>query len=170
LIFGEWEEQSPWEPFGVRRGVGPEALSGFATTGTEDIVDVTARTAADLVHVIARSIAYPAQAIVVSQVGGEVLLCLCPSWAEMISHEFSSVEDLQAEVWRHANVPRDWFPVGYDAALAERGLFDERGDVRVVPDLSNIHIVVAGGMSNLHAFLFRGAGPDHVVTQSLDGI
>jgi hypothetical protein len=167
LVFGEWEEQSPWQPLGVRLGSGPDALTSFVTTGTEDIVDITARTGHELVQVIGRSLAYPAQAVVVSQSGGELVLCLCPPWASIIGKEFPDIADLQHELWRLAVVPRADFPASFEAPLQSRGMFDEHGNVRVVPGPENIHVLVAGGTANLHAFLFRGFGPHKVVTRSL---
>ncbi|MBV9661764.1 MAG: hypothetical protein JO337_11460 [Acidimicrobiales bacterium] len=166
-VFGEWEERSPWAPFSVRQGAGSDAISGFVTTGTEDVVDITSVNGTELAQMLGRSLAYPAQAIVISQAGGELLLCLCPSWAAMLGSTFPDVQDLQQSLWEHAVIPRSFFPDRYSDQLEGRGLFDKRGDVLVVPEPRNIHVAVCGGMANLHATLFRGFGPHQVITRPL---
>jgi hypothetical protein len=168
LLFGEWEERSPWPPYSERRGLPPDLLTGFVTTGTEDIVDITATNGADLAHVIGRSLAYPAQAIVVSQAGGELMLCLCPPWAAMLATSFGSAEAVRQRLWELAVIPRREFPARYEEPLAARGLFNDDGDVRVLAEPANLHLVVCGGLASLHACAFRGFGPHRVVSRPLE--
>jgi hypothetical protein len=167
LVFGEWEERSPWPPYSERVGAGSDAITGFVTTGTEDIVDITAVEGPELAQMIGHSLAYPAQALVISPTGGRLLLCLCPSWAAILGESYPRVEDLQERLWAHAAVPRDVFPVRYAEHLEGRGLFDDRGNVLVAPSPEQIHIAVCGGLGNLHAFLFRGFGRQQIVTRPL---
>jgi hypothetical protein len=158
VVFGEWEEQSPWEPLSVRYGVGPDAISCFVTTGTEDVTDITAKDGDSLAQMIAKSLAYPAQAIVVSIIGGHVFVVVCPPWAWILAKTFPSASALSERLWAQAVMDRDQFPASHQDALDERGLFDAQGRVLLAPDPRNVHIAVAGGLGGLHATVFRAFG------------
>ena len=156
ILFAEWEEASPWAPLAERNGVAGDAISGFVTAGTEDIVDVLAADGETLAAMIGRSLAYPAQATIVSKFGGDILLCVCPPWARMLAATFGDVEDVQERLFREAVVPRRMFPDVYQDFLDQRNLFDAHGDVLVVNEPASIHVVVCGGESSLHATAMRG--------------
>ena len=166
LLFGEWEEVSPWPSLAQRAGVEGDAITGFVTAGTEDIVDVLAKDGETLAHMISRSLAYPLQVSVISKFGGDVMLCICPPWARMLAAEFGAVENVQERLFRDAVIPRDQFPAIYQDSLDERGCFDRHGNVVVVNEPDNIRIVVCGGEASLHTTVMRGF-PRPLITKSI---
>jgi hypothetical protein len=168
LVFGEWEEISPWPPYSVRMGHGPDALTGFVTTGTEDVVDISATDGTALARMIGRSLGYPAQAIAISQIGGDIVLALCPPWARLLHATYGSAENTAEAIWAHAFVRRDDFPPSHDDHLERRGLFTPGGDVLAMVSPEHLHLVVCGGEANLHAMALRGFGGERVVTRPLE--
>jgi hypothetical protein len=158
IVVGEWEEQSPWAPLGVREGAGSDAVTSFVTTGTADVVDVYAASGRDLATIIGHSLTAPAQATIISPWGGDMLLALCPPWATLIAADFPAIEDVQHYLWEHAVVPRDRFPASHQEHLDKRGLFDAQGRVRVVGEPKDIHLFTAGGQGSLHALAMIGFG------------
>jgi hypothetical protein len=164
ILVGEWEEESPWAPYGEREGVSGDAVTVFGTVGTMDVVDVTASNGATLARIIGRSLAAPAQATIISKGRGQLMLAVCPPWARLL-RELGEVEDVQETIWGEAVVPRSMFPGEYDADLDERGLFDQRGDVLVVAEPNDLKLFVCGGTGSLHALAMPGFGPDRAVTR-----
>lgn len=110
MVVGEWEEQSPWAPLGERRGAGPDAVTGFVATGTADVADVAATDGGALADVIARSVAYPGTALMISPWAGDVVVVLCPTWAQLIAKDLGEVAAVQERLFASAVVPRDDFP------------------------------------------------------------
>ena len=45
ILFGEWEERSPWAPLAERRGVQGDAVTAYGAMGTANICDVVANSA-----------------------------------------------------------------------------------------------------------------------------
>jgi hypothetical protein len=164
ILVGEWEEQSPWAPYGERAGVSGDAVTVFGTVGTMDVVDVTASTGLVLGQIIGGSLAAPAQATIITKGRGQLLLAVCPPWARLL-REIGDIEDVQEVMWREAVVPRAMFQKDYDSDLEERGLFDRRGNVLVVAEPSDLKIFVCGGTGSLHALAMPGFGPDRAVTR-----
>src|ERR1700722_522857 len=109
IVVGEWEEESPWDPFGQREGVSGDAVTVFGPVGTMDVVDVTATTGLTLATIIGRSLAAPAQATIISKGRGQLLLAVCPPWARLL-RELGDVEVVQEVIWREAVGPRGAFP------------------------------------------------------------
>ena len=113
---------------------------------------------------IGRSLAAHAQATIISKGRGQILLGICPPWAQLLA-EIGDAEAVQEAIWRDSAIPRALFPPEYDADLDKRGLFDEHGDVLVVASPADLKIFVCGGTGSLHALSLPGFGPDRAVTR-----
>jgi hypothetical protein len=168
MLFGEWEEESPWPSFGSRRGVDGDAVTAFSVSGTMSVTDTTARNGRDLAVMIGRSLAYPCQATIVSQHGGELMLLINPAWARIIATDVGEIDEVRELIWRSAVVRREDFEPDYNAALESRGLFDERGNVRVLGRPDDLHIVVCGGGGGVHAMALPGYGVARAATSAVD--
>lgn len=167
ILFGEREEDSPWPPFGQRRGIEGSAVTVLGVAGTMSVSDTTARTGRDLLEIIGRSLAYPGQATIISQHGGELMLLINPAWARILAKEIGSFETVRERIWQEASVRRDLFPVVYQPFLHQRGFFDVRGNVRVVGHPEDLQVVVCGGDGAVHAMALPGYGPSRAVTRAV---
>jgi hypothetical protein len=167
LLFGEWEEESPWTAFGMRRGVDGDAVTVFSVSGTMSISDTSARSGRTLATMIGRSLAYPCQATIISQHGGELMLLVNPAWAKVIAKDVGGIDSVRELVWESATVPRRAFEPDYDEALETRGFFDRHGDVRVLGHPEDLHIVVCGGGGGVHAMALPGYGVARAETRAI---
>jgi hypothetical protein len=170
ILFGEREEDSPWPSFGQRRGMDGSAVTVLGVAGTTSISDTSARTGRDLLEMIGRSLAYPAQATIISQHGGELMLLINPAWAHILAMEVGSFETVREQIWQEASVARDLFPAVYQPFLDLRGLFDAKGNVRVLGHPEDLQILVCGGDGAVHAMALPGYGPSRAVTRSVSGV
>jgi len=132
------------------------------------ISDTSARSGRVLAEMIGRSLAYPCQATIISQHGGELMLLINPAWARIIADDVGDIDTVREPIWREAVVPRSQFPADYDDALSSRGLFDERGDVLVLGRPEDLHIVVCGGGGGVHAMALPGYGVARAGTRAVE--
>ncbi|MBV9661761.1 MAG: hypothetical protein JO337_11445 [Acidimicrobiales bacterium] len=151
LVFGEWEERSPWPPLSERRGTPGDALTIFAAQGTLDIVDVTARDSETLLAVIGKAMANPATPTTIGPGHGEMLVALCPTWAEIVARAVPDMAEVNRLIWEHAALPLSWFPPPHQRVLEELDKVDRQGQVHVVPRPDDVLVAVCGGTGGLHA-------------------
>lgn len=173
LCFGEWEERSPWEPFHVRRGfgTGESVVTVTCATGTQDIADVFAESASDLVDVIAHGIDWTGNnKVLVPQDKGDMLLLLCPDFAAKIARDGWSVADVQQALLERTRTPIERWPRTYWPKLEARGYVEADGTVPLAASPDQFLVAVAGGESGHHAIYFCTFGLTWTVSRpfSLD--
>ena len=157
LCFGEWEERSPWPPFHVRRGFASEesVMTATCATGTQDIADIFAESAEELVDVLAHAIDWVGNnKVLVPQAEGDLLLLLCPDFADKIARDGWSVEDVQRRLAEQTRTPVERWPRSLWPKLEERGFLEADGTVPLVASPEQFLIAVAGGESGHHAISF----------------
>lgn len=170
IVVGEWEEQSPWAPLAERRGVAPgrDAVTVHGCTGTIDVADIVADNARDLLQVIGTSLAFcGTNAFIGAHHGAEILVCIAPPWAELIAADVPAIEDVQAELHRHAALPVDRWPAAHRAKAERDGRVDAHGMVQLVEDPAHMLVMVNGGLGNLHALALHSFGPTRAVTREV---
>jgi hypothetical protein len=155
----EREDESPWPPLAVRRGVvgaddgggggAGSAVSLFAITGSWQISEAS-NAVDDVVHQILHGMISPGQC---SQPrlpqSGEQLLLLSPPVARVLASRFPDVAGLQRALFEAVRIPHDWVPPYKRSATLER--LEELGiawDGRTVPLAEGpdaFVVLVAGG-------------------------
>jgi hypothetical protein len=167
IVVGEWEERSPWAPLGERRGVSGNAVTVHGCTGTIDVADIVADNGVDLLEIIGKSLAFPGtNAFIGAHHGAEILVCIAPSWAELIVKAYPNIEDVQERLWAHASLPVDRWPEPHRKKAVEAGRVDEHGLVHLVASPEHMLVMVCGGLGNLHALALHSFGPTRAVTHS----
>jgi hypothetical protein len=168
IVFGEWEESSPWAPLSERRGVRGDAVTVFGAMGTQNICDTIAERATSLLKLIGLSIAYHgcnSYVAVNHEEEGEIVIAINPVWArDVIAKQISSVEDAAQLIWESAKQPLSSFPEDYRAPFEELGRVDADGNVPVVRHPGKLLLTVAGGEGALHAMAFHGFGHNLAAT------
>ncbi len=167
LVFGEWEERSPWGTLAAPRGIDGDAVTVFGAMGTMNIVD-PGNDPALLLEQIGTSIAYTgsngyANAITYS----EVLVAINPIWAEMIAREYTTADDVQNAIWRFARRPMSVWPETYHRWFIEGGRVGDDGMVPLVPTPDQVLLTVAGGLGGLHAAALHGWGETRAATRAV---
>lgn len=159
IVFGEWEERSPWAPLAERRGVPGDAVTVFGTMGTANICDPVATDPDVLLHFVGRALAHTgANGYLVQLSFAEVLVALNPVWAEMIGRRYPDVAEVAAILWEHASVPLSEFPDQHQRQFEDIGWVDDRGRVRLARRPEDVLVTVAGGLGGLHAAALHSWG------------
>ncbi|MBY8862871.1 hypothetical protein K7711_40820 [Nocardia sp. CA2R105] len=168
IVFGEWEERSPWAPLAQRRSVPGDAVTVYGAMGTVNICDIVATTGALLLEIIGKSLAYPgANGFLTSTVFSEVLVAVNPIWAEIIGLDFPDANEVAERLWSHAALPLDHFPETHRGPIEALGRVDEQGQVHLTPTPADVIVVTAGGLGGLHAAVLHSWGATRSQTRAV---
>jgi hypothetical protein len=153
FCFGENEEESPWEPYHVRRGfaAGDSVVSVLAAEGPHNINDHSSNTGEGLLTTIAGTI---------SQTGANVVsgdspyfVVLGPEHAKTIHRDGWTVQDMQEKLFEDtaldmARVSKEQqkYYEGRTSRLKDGRYYLSRGP-------EDIHILVAGGPGKHSAYI-----------------
>jgi hypothetical protein len=159
IVFGEWEERSPWAPLAERRGVAGDAVTVFGTMGTANICEVVANDPQVLLEFLGRGLVQSgANGYLVQLSFAEVLVALNPVWADMIGAAYPDVTEVQNILWRTASTPLSEFPLQHQRQYESIGWVDDRGRVPLARLPEHIMVMVAGGLGGLHAAALHSWG------------
>jgi hypothetical protein len=167
IVFGEWEERSPWPPLARRRGVAGDAVTVFGAMGTMSIHDHISDRADLLLGMIGRSVAYQgANGFRAGLPFSELVVGVNPVWAELIATDMPDVAEVEDHIWRAAHTRMADWPEGYQRSFEEFGHVTEDGTVPLVKDHpGHIFVVVCGGLGGLHGFALHGIGTSSAITR-----
>jgi hypothetical protein len=104
FCIGENEEESPWEPLHVERGLKREAdaVSMFGCSGVNSAVDMASQTAKGLLKTFALTMIGGMTSGVTST---EVMLILCPEHAAILAADGYSKREIRQELFTLARIP-----------------------------------------------------------------
>lgn len=167
IVFGEWEERSPWAPFAERRGVKGDAVSVYGAMGTMNIIDTTSQTGPEFLEMIGKSLGYPgANGFSPAMPYAEMMVAVNPVWAEIIHRDVPKLEDVQELIWKHASIDANHLTPKHREQLASQ----ERvinGRVYVAVEPKDVLVVCCGGTGGLHATGFHSFGSCLTQTQAI---
>jgi peroxiredoxin len=166
LSFPEWEERSPWEPYHVEHGFGPEdsVVTLFAATGGPQlIVDQTTRLARAMAGSLALGVG---AAMHPKSPAGDTLLVVCPEHVDTLWEGGMTKAQLReriVEVTTRPLAERLSTPEVGGGLAPRAGLTPEQlaQPVPKFPFPGNLHIVVAGGDAGKFSAVIAGwaSGP-----------
>ena len=155
LCFAEWEEQSPWPSLAERRGFSrqDEVVTAHGGKGTLPLADINTEDAADLVYLLAKSVAYPMgnKFLEPTASNGQIVFAVNPVWAKRLGAAFPDVADMEALLFEHAWQPVELWPKAIRRILEEKGRVDSAGRVRLADRSEQFVVVACGGQGGLHA-------------------
>lgn len=159
IVFGEWEEQSPWPSLGERRGVPGNAVTAVGANGTMNIFDTESEHADQLLDLIGRSLPFRgSNGFLPHAQHTTVLVGINPMWAEVIASDYPDVTAVQERLWDLAALPSATWPAEGQQALREAGMVGSDGRVHLVKDPERLIVAVAGGRGGLHALALHSNG------------
>lgn len=169
IVVAEWEDHSPWAPLAERRGVAGDAVTVFGTLGTANIMDTISGSALEVLTVIGKSLAYMGNNhFNVASQYAEQMVAINTVWAnELIAKEFPRIEDVAEVIWEHARIPLDAFPDTLRPHIERRGRIDDKGRVWLMETPDELHIIVCGGLGNVHATMLPGFSHSVAITESV---
>lgn len=153
FCFGENEEESPWEPYHVRRGFEPSdsVVTVMAGEAPHNINDHGSSTAEGILTTIAQSIAQPGSNLIYGK--GPFVLALGPEHAATLRRDGLTIEDIRQDLFRRAriHVSRVSRENQREYAGADRLPVDDYYTPCPTPE--DIHILVAGGPGKHSAYI-----------------
>lgn len=169
IVFGEWEERSPWAPLAERRGVKGNAVTAYGTNGTMNIIDTSSQRGPEFLEMIGKSLPYPgANGLSPAVPYAEMMVAVNPIWAEIIGRDVPKLEDVQQILWEHASVPADFLVHQHREQLEKQGRVHQNGRVYVANAPKDVFIVCCGGTGSLHATAFHSWGTCITTTAAID--
>jgi hypothetical protein len=158
ILFGEWEERSPWAPLAERRGVEGDAVTVFGTMGTMNILDTTSQGGLEFLEMIGKSLGYPgANGFSPAMPYAEIMVAINPVWAEIIHRDVPDLGDVQEAIWRFSSLEADYLTPKHREQLANQGRVGG-GRVYVATEPKDVLVVCCGGTGGLHATGFHTFG------------
>ena len=155
FCIAENEEENPWDPLHVERGLPPEsdAVSVFGCTGVNSAVDMASQTAKGLLKTFALTMIGGLTSGVTST---ETMLIVCPEHASILSAGGYSKAAIRHELFAAARVPHEKISDENLELLAKRRPFwfqHHESEIGVVDRPEDIWIVVAGGKGAKSAYI-----------------
>jgi hypothetical protein len=156
IVTAEWLEESPWPSIGERRGISADSVTVFGALGTTNIFNSIGTNGAEILEVIGKSLAFMGNNNMDhSSVFAHQLVALNPTWAKKVYVQYPNLEDVQEILYKHANLPIDWFPASLQPALEVAGKV-KSGRVYLMDGPDDVSVVVNGGKGGLHATMLPG--------------
>ncbi len=158
ILFGEWEERSPWAPLAERRGVTGDAVTVFGTMGTMNILDTTSQSGPDFLEMIGKSLGYPAaNGFSPAMPYAEIMVAVNPVWAQIIHRDVPALEDVQEMIWHFSSLEASYLtPKHREQLERQQRVID--GRVYLATEPKDVFVVCCGGTGGLHATGFHSFG------------
>jgi hypothetical protein len=155
FCIAENEEENPWEPLHVERGLSREAdaVSVFGCTGLNSAVDMASQTAKGLLKTFALTLIGGLTSGVTST---ETMLIICPEHAAILSAGGYSKADIRNELFVAARVPQEKISdENLELLSKRRPMWFQHNEsaIGVVDRPEDIWIVVAGGKGAKSAYI-----------------
>ena len=151
--FGENEEESPFEPYSVRRGFAPgeSVVTVAATEGPHNINDHGSTTGEGLLMTIAGTMAQTGSNNL--YVKGPHFLVLGPEHAATLHRDGWTAESLRERLWEQARVPVSKVSEENHRQFEDWGVKPDGGFFTVSTGPEMLHILVAGGAGKHSAWI-----------------
>lgn len=167
ILFGEWEERSPWAPLAERRGVKGDAVTVYGTMGTMNILDTTSQTGPDFLEMIGKSLGYPgANGFSPAMPFAQIMVAVNPVWAEIIHRDVPHLEDVQESIWKFSSLDADYLTPKHRNQLENLHRVIN-GRVYLATEPKDVFVVCCGGTGGLHATGFHSFGSCLTQTQAV---
>jgi hypothetical protein len=158
ILFGEWEERSPWAPLAERRGVKGDAVTVYGTMGTMNILDTTSQTGPDFLEMIGKSLGYPAaNGFSPAMPYAEIMVAVNPVWAEIIHRDVPDLADVQEMIWKFSSLDAGYLTPKHREQLENLNRVID-GRVYLASEPKDVFVVCCGGTGGLHATGFHSFG------------
>ena len=169
FCLGENEEESPWEPLHVTRGLtaSDSAITVAAPQGTNNVL-VLSGNAEDTLYIIADAMMTIGNNNVIAGNGNPVLF-ISPGLARLLVEQgFPTRRSVQEYLHLHARIPVESFPsqeIVPSKPMANRTVID--GKVCVVREPEDLLVVVTGGPEPYHTTYCASLGDCKAVTRAV---
>ncbi len=172
FCFAENEEESPWEPLHVEKGLSRQAsaVTVFSASGTLNLLDQGSLTGEGLLKTFASALQVTGTNNIL--LGGEPVLIICPEHASTLSEGGFDKTKIREWLFDNARVPLKEFSQDNvrNVLRKRRPHLFEQGDpqtVSLVDRMEDLVIVVVGGPGK-HSVFVPTFGASHSVTTLIE--
>ena len=153
FCFGENEEESPWEPYHVRRGfdAGDSAVTTMASEGPHNINDHASTTGDGLMTTMAGTMSHPGSNNIYGK--GPLFVAIGPEHAQTLHRDGWTIESMQAALYERSRVAVDRVSKENQESYAGQDIPLVDGYYHLTQSPEDIHIIVAGGPGKHSAFV-----------------
>ena len=154
FCFGENEEESPWEPYHVRRGFKAEdsIVTTSASEPPHNINDHASTTGEGILTTVAGTISEPGTNNIYGK--GPYMIVFGPEHAQTIHRDGFSIADVQQKLYQQSAVPVSRVSKEQQHHYeSERDQTPVNGRYYLSPSPEDIHVLVAGGAGKHSAFI-----------------
>jgi hypothetical protein len=151
--FGENEEESPWEPYHVRRGFAAtdSVVTTMAAEAPHNINDHSSTSGDGLLTTIANTMSQVGSNTI--YLGGPCFVVLGPEHAQTMHRDGLSPESIQEALFHRSRVPVDRVSRENIKRWEEMDRFPKNGCYTIGDKPSDINIVVAGGAGKHSSYI-----------------
>ena len=153
FCFAENEEESPWEPFHVRRGfeAADSVVTAIPSEAPHNINDHASTSGKGILTTIAGTISQPGANSIYCN--APIFIVLGPEHAQTLHRDGWSIASMQEDIWQRSRLPLDRVSEENQESYAdmERPLIDGHYHLTQSPD--DILILVAGGPGKHSAYI-----------------
>ena len=154
FCFGENEEESPWEPYHVRRGFEPgdSVVTTAACEPSHNINDHASTTGKGILKTVAGTISQTGANVLSGH--GPYIVALGPEHAQTIHRDGWTIADMQEKLYEDSAIH-----VSRVSPERRKNYEEDRGNVPrndhfyLTPSPESIHILVAGGAGKHSAYI-----------------
>lgn len=161
----ENEEETPWAPFYVRRGLekGQDAITVFGIQAMHNVIDVTAADGFELLQVLAGGMAVIATNNVTH--GGEALLVISPEHAAQMHRSGFDAVSVGQFLYEHARIDMRRFPPRLVEHLrTRRPIWVDMERLPITDRHEDVQVMVIGG-PGIQAQFLPSFGATRAVTE-----
>lgn len=153
FCFGENEEESPWEPYHVRRGfsAGDSVVTTMAAEGPHNINDHASTSGEGLVVTMSGAISNPGANTIYGK--GPYLVVIGPEHAQTLYRDGWTIESLQEAFHERSRTPLSRVSLENQKSYEEQDVPVVEGHYYMAPSPEHVHIVVAGGPGKHSAYI-----------------
>jgi hypothetical protein len=169
FCFAENEEESPWEPYHVRRGFDPgdSVVTVMAAEPPHNINDHGSTSGEEILTTVAGTMAESGSNNV--YVRGPHLLVLGPEHAATLRRDGWTVEAIRQWLWEHARIPVDRISPHNHGQFADWGVKPHGDHYTVSTGPERLHVVVAGGAGKHSAWIPSFGSTEMCAQRVVDG-
>ncbi|MBM3643854.1 MAG: hypothetical protein FJX02_05865 [Alphaproteobacteria bacterium] len=156
--FGENEEESPWEPYHVRRGfaASDSVVTAMSAEPPHNINDHGSTSGEGLLTTISNTVGQPGANTIYGR--GPLFVVLGPEHAQTLHRDGFTIETMQEEIWRRSRVHVSKVSKENQESYAGFNRPREGDWYPLTPSPADIHIAVAGGAGKHSAFIASFGG------------
>ena len=153
FCFGENEEESPWEPYHVRRGfdVNDTVVTTMAAEGPHNINDHGSVTGEGLLTTMSATISQPGANTIYRN--GPYFVVIGPEHAQTLARDGWQIDSMREAIYERSRVPAARVSKENQASYEGQDIPVEDGHYYLTPSPEDIHIVVAGGPGKHSAYI-----------------